>query len=96
MGEIKRENNSAAHSFCVSSRSEMDISGVIEVISFDESNVMLMTDGGEMSVDGEGIKVSVLDMDTGRVSLSGKINAVYYFDDARESRSHGFFGKLFK
>ena len=95
MSEIKRDN-SLPHSFTVSGRSSMDISGVREVISFDESNVMLMTDGGEMSIEGTGLKVSVLDTDSGRVSLSGKVNAVYYFDDAAEPRSHGFFGKLFK
>ena len=95
MSEIKREN-SLPHSFTVSSRSAMDICGVRDVVSFDESNVLLMTEGGEMSVDGEGLRVSVLDTDSGKVSLSGKINSVYYFDDASDSRSHGFFGRLFK
>jgi sporulation protein YabP len=70
--------------------------GVREVVSFDSSNVTLTTDGGEMSIDGEGLRVGVLDIDTGRVSLSGKINAVYYFDNPSEPSSHGFFGKLFK
>lgn len=96
MSEIKRENLGGAHSFCVSERNSMDVIGVREVVSFDSSNVTLTTDGGEMSIDGEGLRVGVLDIDTGRVSLSGKINAVYYFDNPSEPSSHGFFGKLFK
>lgn len=93
MSEIKGEK---VHSFTVSDRAAMDIFGVREVVSFDEANVMLMTEGGEMSIDGEGMRVGVLDIDSGKVSLSGKINSIYYFDDVRESKSHGFFGKLFK
>ena len=93
MSEIKSEK---VHSFSVSGRTAMDILGVREVISFDEANVTLMTEGGEMSIDGEGMRVGVLDIDSGRVSLSGKINSIYYFDDIREAKSHGFFGKLFK
>ena len=93
MSEIKVEKT---HSFTVSSRESMDIFGVREVISFDESNVTLMTFDGEMSIDGEGLRVGVLDTDSGRVLLSGKINSVYYFDDERDSKSHGFFGKLFR
>ena len=50
MSEIRVEKT---HSFTVSDRTAMDIFGVCEVISFDESNVMLMTNGGEMSIDGE-------------------------------------------
>ena len=96
MSEIKRENLVGTHSFCVSERNSMDVIGVREVVSFDSSNVTLTTDGGEMSIDGEGLRVGVLDIDTGRVSLSGKINAVYYFDNPSEPSSHGFFGKLFK
>ena len=87
---------SEKHAFSVFSRNEMNISGVREVISFDDSNVSLSTVEGNMSVDGEGIRVSVLDTDSGHVVLIGKINAVYYYDDAKASESRGFFGKLFK
>ncbi len=96
MGEIKNEISQTKHSFCLSERNYMDVFGVSEVVSFDASNVTLITSGGEMSIDGEGLKVGVLDIDSGKVSLSGKINAVYYFDDPVSSHSHGFFGKLFK
>ena len=83
------------HEFCVRMRKEMSISGVKEVESFDDSSVILHTYGGEMTVEGSGLRVGTLDVGSGVVSLSGRIDAVYYSNDQAEKK-HGFFRKLLR
>ena len=86
--EIKRE-----HDIKLFGRKEMRISGVREVVSFDEESVRLMSVEGEIYVEGENIKIGVLDTDKGVVTLTGKINGFYYVnEDKGEKKS--FFSRL--
>ena len=88
-GQIERQS----HEFCVKMRKEMNVFGVKEVESFDDRCVILLTHTGEMTVEGSGLRVGTLDLERGVVSLSGKIDAVYYSNDEREQKQ-GFLSKL--
>jgi len=83
------------HDFNVKMRREMNISGVNDVVSFDESDVHLVTNGGEMFIEGSEMRIDVLDTDKGVVILSGKIDSVYYSNDAIKEK-RGFLGRIFK
>ena len=83
------------HRFSVEQRKEMKIEGVKEVESFDDRGVTLQTTGGDMTVEGEGLRIGVLDMEQGVVSISGRIDAVYYVTED-EGGKRGFFGRLFR
>lgn len=74
-------------------RQEMSISGVEEVVNFDEESVRLKTVNGELFIEGNGIKIGTLDTDRGVVSLSGKIDGAYYSGED-EKQKRGFFGRL--
>lgn len=86
--EIKKE-----HEIKLLKRKEMSISGVLEVISFDEESVRLMSVEGEIYVEGEDIKIGVLDTDRGIVTLSGRVNGFYYVSEEKNEKK-GFFSRL--
>lgn len=81
------------HRLSLEKRAHMDIGGVCEVLSFDDTSVLLKTDCGEMSVEGEGLKIGVLDTDKGVVALDGKIDAIYYLSVAETKRGGLFHRK---
>ena len=83
-----------SHEIRVGMRKEMNVTGVKEVVSFDESCVVLKSTCGEMTVEGNDLRVGTLDTDRGIVSLSGKIDSIYYTDE-RPTERRGF-GKLFR
>ncbi len=66
--------------------------GVIDVLSFDEGLVSLSTSLGLLLVEGEEMRVKKMDMESGVVSLEGKISAVYYTDE-RQTHKKGLFGR---
>ncbi len=74
-------------------RSEMTLCGVEEVVSFDSDCVRLCTCEGELMIEGENIKIGVLDTEDGRVSLSGRVSGMYYAADS-EREKKGFFSRL--
>jgi sporulation protein YabP len=86
--EIKRE-----HEIKILRRKEMSISGVCEVISFDEESIRLMSIEGEIYVEGEEIKIGVLDTDRGVVTFTGKINGFYYVSEEKNQK-RGFFSRF--
>ena len=92
--EIKKEHMTFSQDIRLFSREKLDVSGVVDVIRFDDICVVLQTRCGELTIDGKNIKISVLDTEKGVVSLDGTIDAIYYSDDNKKEK-RGFFGKLF-
>ena len=78
---------------CLKDRKQLEVTGVREVISFDEGGPVILTEDGELCVEGSAIKISNLDTDNGRVSVSGVIDALIYSPDRTEKkRKRTFFG----
>lgn len=82
------------HDIIIKSRANMELCGVLNVISFDEQSVCLETSMGEMVIDGENLHVSALDTDRGTITLDGKINGLYYSTDSADAKK-GLFGRIF-
>ena len=61
----------------IRSRKHIDVTGVKEVLSFDDSSVSMVTVCGEMNVEGEDLKIGTLDTDSGIVSVDGKNQRSY-------------------
>ena len=83
------------HELFLKERAEMRITGVKEVDSFDETAVSLRTLKGDMTVEGQGLQISVLDVDRGVVVLGGRIDGIFYSTADGEERK-GFFSRLFR
>ena len=92
---MNNANDKQTHNVEMTMRKHMDITGVGEVVSFDDTSIILKTVCGEMTVEGRDIKVGVLDTDRGVVSLDGRVDALYYSDTSDNER-RGLFGRLMK
>lgn len=89
------QNENKSHEIHIGQRKEMTVTGVREVVSFDESSVVLRSSCGEMTIEGSALKVGALDTDRGVVTLEGRIDSVYYSEDNTEEK-HGLFSKIFR
>lgn len=79
----------AAHKLMLDGREHMTVSGVDDVISFDECGVVLKTVMGIMSVDGTEMRIINLNVDSKEIEISGKVNGIIY-QGAQASRSSIF------
>ncbi len=78
----------------INNRSSIDISGVEEVISYDERSIVLVVCGVKMIVEGDDLRVTELSVDDGRVCAIGKIGAVLYEEGT--VKKSGFLSSIFK
>ncbi len=81
-----------SHAIASQDREGLTVSGVRDVISFDERGAVMETVVGNMAVEGEGLQVTVLELSSGRVEIKGRLNALYYFEN-KPSAKKGLFGK---
>ncbi len=78
---------------CLTDRSELKITGVEEVVSFDENGAEVRCENGRLFVDGEGIRIKDLDANSKEVYITGKINAMSYAEE-KEKKRRGVMGRL--
>lgn len=76
-----------AHSIHIDERQLMRVSGVKDVDSFNEQEVQLLTEAGELHIEGMGLHMTKLDLDAGQVILEGDILALEYVEEARPQGS---------
>ena len=78
----------------ITDRRKIELTGIKAVDSFDEFAITLSVISGKLCIEGEGLSITVLDLDKGLVCAEGKISAVIY-TDGNVNVQRGFFKGLF-
>lgn len=90
----RRELAAIPHSLSLEGRRRLLASGVTEVESFNEQEVIMGTTQGTLAVHGEDLHMEKLSVDSGDVVVTGQIDAIEY-EDAPE-RGQGLLARLFR
>lgn len=87
------ENIRKNHNIIVEDRKKFTLTGIKDVLSFDDQTVMLDTVLGRLAIKGDDLHLGQFDTEKGDISGTGKIHALIY--TAPENNT-GFFARLFK
>lgn len=68
----------AAHTIQIDRRKKTLITGVIDVCSFHETEIVLKLDGGLLFLTGQNLHIGKLLPDEGRLDVDGQIDSVIY------------------
>ncbi len=79
------------HKLTLNQREDLILTGVTEVVRFDDNTVVLKTHLGTLIVQGQELLLKTLSLDGGNVAVSGHIAALIY----EEPRQAGFWERLF-
>lgn len=79
------------HKLNLNERRQLTMTGVTEVVSFDETCVVLQTSLGMLVVQGQELQLKTLSLEGGQVAVDGHITALTY----EEPRQHGGWRRLF-
>lgn len=66
------------HKLTLNDRHSLTVTGVNEVISFDDNAVVMATDLGTLSVHGNGLQLKTLSIEGGQVAVDGQVSALIY------------------
>lgn len=86
-----------AHSCLLKDRAGVNLTGVREVVSFDENEVVMDTDLGLLTLKGKELHVSRLTVEQGEVDVEGTIDSLAYSsNEAHRKEGQSIFTRLFK
>lgn len=85
------EKKSGHHTLYMSDRKEANISGVQDVRSFDEQEIVLETELGILLIRGSNLHIGRLTLEKGEIDISGKVDSYIY----TEKKGYGKNGESF-
>ncbi len=97
MDERKTINTGVIQNIILENRGKLSISGVLDVLCFDDQVVIVETELGLLTVKGENLRINKLSIDTSEVIVEGDISSLTYSDSKTLEKSKGsLISKIFK
>ncbi|EJP6473069.1 sporulation protein YabP [Clostridium sporogenes] len=90
------KNDDKISNLNLENRKKLILSGVNEVISFNEEQIMLKTTLGDLDIKGSNLKMNKLDVQNGDVIIVGTINSCIYLNNESKTKRSNIFSKLFR
>ena len=92
----ERKRSTSRHSLQVDRREKVNVSGMIDVISFDEESVIGETEMGIIIIRGANLHVNKISLDSGEMAVTGEIDSITYESPGGPAKAKSIIGKLFK
>ncbi len=94
--EQVRTQLQTSHRLTMQDRAKVELTGVTEVISFDNKEILLETIDGALRFGGEDLHVKRLTLERGEIAIEGRIQEISYHESGKDKTAGSFFGRLFR
>ena len=85
------------HHLDLMNRGTGSVTGIQDVVAFDENQIVLDTDMGLLTVKGKGLHVSRLTLEKGEVDIEGTVDSlVYSSNETYRKQGESLLARLFK
>lgn len=89
-------NSNMFQNLILENRNKLTISGVLDVLSFDDQIVIVETELGLLTVKGDNLRINKLNIDTSEVIVEGEVVSLTYNQKDNGKKGEGLLGKIFK
>lgn len=94
---MEEKTGAGSHRLTFFNRQSGSLTGVRDVVSFDENQVVLDTDMGLLTIKGKELHISRLTLEKGEVDMDGTVDSLLYSSNESYRRSgESFLERLFK
>ena len=94
--ERKGLTNNIVQNLVLENRGKLSVSGVLDVLSFDDQIVIIETELGLLTIKGEDLRINKLSIDTSEVIVEGDIYNMGYSEKEMDKKAGSLLGKIFK
>ena len=93
----ERNQTAGPHRVSMNGRRAAILTGVEDVLSFDEHEILLETTEGVLTIKGEDLHVNRLSVEKGEIDIDGRISSLSYSEkDGFRQNGESLFGRLFR
>ena len=91
------EKMGLSHQMMLYNREKGNLTGILDVISFDENTIVLDTDMGLLTIKGKDLHVSRLTLEKGEIDIEGQADSlVYSSSESFKKTGQSLLSRLFK
>ena len=91
------EKMGMSHKVVLNNRENGSLTGILDVISFDENSIVLDTDMGLLTIKGKDLHVSRLTLEKGEIDIEGRTDRfVYSSNESYRKSGQSLLSRLFK
>jgi sporulation protein YabP len=94
--EDRKMPNTVIQNLILENRKKLNITGVLDVLSFDDQMVIVETELGLLTVKGDNLRINKLSTDTEEVCVEGNIYNLAYSEKTNVGKEGSLFSKIFK
>lgn len=93
---MEENNLSRSHRLMLNNRKSGSFTGILDVLSFDLSEILLETELGMLHIKGKDLHVNRLNLEKGEADIEGEIESMVYSEvPGIHGKQDGIFGRLF-
>ena len=96
MPEEKKVRAASRHNLNIDRRENVTVTGMLDIISFDEESVIGETEMGIIIIRGNNLHVNRINLDNGELAVSGEIDGINYEDHGSHGKGKSLLSRLFK
>ncbi len=89
-------NNTKQHKVIMINRKNCSLTGITDVIAFDEKEVILETQMGALFIRGENMHIKRLTLEQGEVDVEGSIDSYMYSGKKAMEKNESLLSRLFR
>ncbi len=90
-----QETTPLPHTLTLENRSSLAITGLTDIDRFDEREIVLFTQQGELTITGRELHIRSISIENGTISVEGEIWGLLYGDKDQRAPLH-FLGRLLR
>ncbi|MCE5287246.1 MAG: sporulation protein YabP [Pelosinus sp.] len=82
------------HKIALVDREDLTIDGVVNLGSYDEKEILMETEYGNLTVHGQELNIKSLNLEKGNISIDGVISGIMYEEPSKKKK--GLLGRLLR
>ena len=92
---VEEKNKICMQNIFLENRRKLNVTGVLDVLNFDEQLITVETELGVLAVKGSDLKLNRYNLDDTELSIEGEIASMVY-EDKVSRKNESLFAKIFK
>lgn len=93
---MEEKNTFFPHKLMIENRQGGTVTGVTDVMSFDEKDILLITQAGKLTIKGEQLHVKRLNLEKGEVDIEGRVDSLLYLSKNMEKQNESIWKRMFR
>lgn len=93
---MEEKKTVSGHGLTLENRQEGRVTGVRDIHSFNEGEILLATEAGKLSIKGEKLHVKRLNLEKGEADIQGRVNSFTYLSKNTDNKEESLLKRMFR